>query len=47
MVAAAGVGCMNGGWKNLADKRGNAFRDQGDCVSYFATGERNLANPRD
>ena len=29
--------CKNGGWKNY----GTTFRNQGDCVSYVATGGRN------
>ncbi len=26
--------CKDGGWMNLADDEGNAFKNQGDCVSY-------------
>jgi hypothetical protein len=33
--------CKNGGWKNFADP---SFKNQGDCVSYFATGGRNPGN---
>jgi hypothetical protein len=29
--------CKNGGWENLTDDQGNHFRNQGDCVSFFAT----------
>ena len=36
--------CKNGGWQNLTDSIGHAFKNQGDCVSYFATGGKNLAN---
>lgn len=36
-------GCKKGTWRSLADRLGNDFRNQGDCVSYFATGGRNLA----
>jgi choice-of-anchor C domain-containing protein len=38
-----GADCKNGGWKTMTDKVGMAFRNQGDCVSYYATGEKNLA----
>jgi hypothetical protein len=33
--------CKNGGWKNFTSP---AFKNQGDCVSYFATGGRNPGN---
>ena len=33
--------CMNGGWQTLADVDGNGFKNQGDCVSYVATGGKN------
>jgi hypothetical protein len=46
-IVDTGNNCKNGGWKDLRDSAVNPFRNQGDCVSYFATGERNLANPRD
>jgi len=36
--------CKNGGWMNLQDKNGKPFKNQGDCVSYFATNGKNLAN---
>jgi hypothetical protein len=26
--------CKNGGWMDLVDDEGNAFKNQGDCVSY-------------
>lgn len=35
--------CKNGGWQNLADNDGNTFKNQGDCVSFVATGGRNTA----
>ena len=35
--------CKKGGWKELRDGAGGAFRNQGDCVSYFATKLRNGA----
>jgi len=40
---ATGAQCKNNGWKTMTDKYGTAFRNQGDCVSYYATGEKNLA----
>ena len=43
-TVATGAGCKNGGWKTMVDKYGTSFRNQGDCVSYYATGEKNLAN---
>jgi hypothetical protein len=35
--------CKNDGWENLTDRNGTSFKNQGDCVSYVATGGRNLA----
>jgi hypothetical protein len=34
--------CMKGGWMNLVDSQGNSFKNQGDCVSFVATGGKNL-----
>jgi choice-of-anchor C domain-containing protein len=34
--------CKDGGWHDMIDNAGNAFKNQGDCVSYFATGGKNL-----
>lgn len=34
--------CLRGGWRTLEDHLGNGFKNQGDCVSYVATGGRNL-----
>jgi hypothetical protein len=31
--------CMNGDWKNF----GSTFKNQGDCVSFVATGGKNPA----
>ena len=39
-----GANCKKDGWKTHAS---GPFKNQGDCVSFFATGEKNLANPRD
>ena len=33
--------CKNGGWQNFTDP---PFKNQGDCVSYVATGGKNGAN---
>jgi hypothetical protein len=35
--------CKDGGWDKLVDADGNAFRNQGDCVSYVASDGRNVA----
>jgi choice-of-anchor C domain-containing protein len=34
--------CKDGGWHDMIDNAGNHFKNQGDCVSYFATGGKNL-----
>lgn len=36
-----GAACKKGGWKTMVDKAGNHFRNQGDCVSYFASKGKN------
>jgi choice-of-anchor C domain-containing protein len=36
--------CKKGGWHSLIDAFGNGFKNQGDCVSYFATGGKNLGS---
>jgi len=36
--------CKNNGWQTLADVNNRAFKNQGDCVSYVATGGKNKAN---
>ena len=33
--------CKNGGWQSMQDANGNSFKNQGDCVSYVATGGKN------
>jgi hypothetical protein len=33
--------CKNGGWMSYTDANGTPFKNQGDCVSYVATGGRN------
>ena len=40
---ATGADCKKGGWQTMVDRYGTAFRNQGDCVSFYATGEKNLA----
>jgi hypothetical protein len=35
--------CKNGGWRNLADDQHRSFKNQGDCVSFVATGGKNKA----
>lgn len=34
--------CKKGGWQGMTDHLSNRFKNQGDCVSYFATQTRNL-----
>ena len=34
--------CKDGGWQSMIDNAGNSFKNQGDCVSYFATKGKNL-----
>jgi choice-of-anchor C domain-containing protein len=46
-IVVSGEDCKKDGWRTATDKLGNAFKNQGDCVSYYATGEKNLADPRD
>jgi hypothetical protein len=36
--------CKKGGWQSMTDANGTHFKNQGDCVSYFATGGKNPAN---
>ena len=38
------VECENGGWRYLTDNKGRPFKNQGDCVSFVATGGKNPAN---
>jgi choice-of-anchor C domain-containing protein len=33
--------CKQGGWQTMLDTAGNQFKNQGDCVSFFATGGKN------
>ena len=34
--------CKDGGWQTMTDTAGNSFKNQGDCVSFFATKGKNL-----
>ena len=36
-----GAACKSGGWKTMVDKAGHHFRNQGDCVSHFASKGKN------
>jgi hypothetical protein len=31
--------CKSGGWQTLRRSDGGTFKNQGDCVSYFASGQ--------
>jgi len=43
VVASDKERCKNGGWEDFTSAPG-PFNNQGDCVSYFATGGRNKAD---
>ncbi len=34
--------CKNNGWKTMDDGHGHKFKNQGDCVSFFATKGKNV-----
>jgi hypothetical protein len=36
--------CKKGGWQEFTDHEGVPFKNQGDCVSYVATGASNPAD---
>src|SRR5437764_847838 len=40
---ASKADCADGGWQQLTDDSGTAFKNEGDCVSFVATGGRNTA----
>jgi hypothetical protein len=42
-AAATKDECKSDGWRDLVDAAGNAFQNQGDCVSFVATDGRNVA----
>ena len=37
------AGCKDGGWIALTDSAAGIFKNQGDCVSFVATGGKNVA----
>ena len=39
---ATGAKCKNDGWVSMLDSAGNAFKNQGDSVSFYATKGNNL-----
>jgi choice-of-anchor C domain-containing protein len=43
LVAETKLDCTDGGWVSVTDADGHPFKNQGDCVSYVATGGRNVA----
>ncbi len=42
LPAPTGNQCKNGGWKTMNDGLGHKFKNQGDCVSFFATQGKNV-----
>ena len=32
-----GADCKHDGWQTMSDDLGNPFKNQGDCVSFYAT----------
>jgi hypothetical protein len=46
-VVYTGTDCKKDGWMTMTDSLGVYFKNQGDCVSFYATGEANLADPKD
>jgi hypothetical protein len=36
--------CLNGGWRTMHDDFGNLFKNQGDCIRHYATGDKNLGS---
>ena len=43
-AALTAADCKAGGWRTMTNSGGESFRNQGDCVSYYATRGRNLAS---
>lgn len=43
-IVATGANCKNDGWLTMLDTAGNSFKNQGDCVSFYATDGKNLAD---
>jgi hypothetical protein len=44
VIVTTGDDCKKGGWVTMTDIYLTPFKNQGDCVSFYATGGRNLAN---
>jgi choice-of-anchor C domain-containing protein len=44
VAGGPGAKCKNGGWRTMVDSHGHHFKNQGDCVSYFATGGKNVGS---
>jgi hypothetical protein len=42
-VPTSKADCKEDGWMSRGDDNGRPFANQGDCVSYFATGGKNKA----
>ena len=40
---ASKADCRDGGWQQVTDDQGTPFKNEGDCVSFVATGGRNTA----
>jgi hypothetical protein len=40
-VATSKDQCEDDGWKAVTDQNGALFKNEGDCVSYVASGGRN------
>lgn len=36
-TAATGAQCKNGRWQTMHEPDGTAFKNQGDCVNFYAT----------
>ena len=36
-TAVRGADCKHDGWQTMSDDLGNPFKNQGDCVSFYAT----------
>ena len=36
-TVVGGAQCKSGGWKTMDDADGTPFKNQGDCVSFYAT----------
>jgi choice-of-anchor C domain-containing protein len=40
-AGGTGAKCKNGGWRTMVDNHAHHFKNQGDCVSWFATRGKN------